>query len=239
MKQLSNRTASILLLSAIVVSLVSTVSTVFKVNQFMLPFQGISGMATTTTGMVNITVASVVSISITDAIVDFGSCSPNGTIGANVSSNDTSTSWGAPGVCTVGGDPPTTNDNISVMNDGNDDINLTVQSNKLASSFIGGTGPRLDFSVRDDPVRGGCQNLSVADLTGGGSFVSYDSNRTGYQHEWINLSLVNTEYIACQNFTFINTNDTINVFFRLYLPPDAPVNASEQTATITFTGASS
>ena len=149
MKQLSNRTASILLLSAIVVSLVSTVSTVFKVNQFVLPFQGISGMATTTTGMVNITVASVVSISITDAIVDFGSCSPNGTIGANVSSNDTSTSWGAPGVCTVEGSPPTTNDNITIQNDGNDDVNVTVQSSVIASAFLGGTAPQFYFSSRN------------------------------------------------------------------------------------------
>ena len=89
MQQISNKTLTFLLLIAIVVSIAGTIISINRINQLISQAPVITAMAASPsgTGMVNVSVAALTSITATDTIIQFGSCSPNITYGANLSSN--------------------------------------------------------------------------------------------------------------------------------------------------------
>ncbi len=227
MEQISNKTLMFLLIVTIIVSIGSTIISLNKVNR--LVSAQLTGMATTSTGKVNVTIGAVSSITVVSpAVIDFGSCSPNASTGSNVSSN-ISTDWGAPGVCAGSAAPP---DNLTVQNDGNKNANVTVKTNVIAgSTFIGGTDPGFYFSARNGSNRAGCNNLTVQNPPSG------FSGTTGMQLAWKSFAAAGTEYLACANLTYSDTNDQFSLFVLLDLPPDAPTS-SEQNATLTLTAVS-
>ena len=224
MQQISNKAVTYLLVLAIIISVGGTMLNFYRITK-LTQAPAITGFATTSTGKVNVTIAAVSSITLADSLIDFGSCSPNST-GTNVSSND-STSWGAPGVCSGSASPP---DNITVQNDGNKNINVTVKTNTVAgSAFIGGTNPQFYFITRNASARPGCFNITSAWLP-----ESDFSGTTGMQLNWKSFAAADTEYLACANLTFTDANDQFSLFARLFLPADAPV-AGQQNVTLTFT----
>ena len=185
-------------------------------------------MAGSGTGMVNVTIAIVSSINLIDAQIDFGSCSPNATYGANVSSNDSS-EWGAPGVCSAA--TYSAPDNITIQNDGNKDVNVNVSTNVVASTFIAGTDPGFYFITRNASDRPGCSNY-----TGEPTPSDFDGTQ-GMQWTWKSLASPNTEYLACDNLTYQDENDQFSLFVLLDLPPDTPI-LTGRNATLTFTAVS-
>ncbi|MBI2138204.1 hypothetical protein HYU13_01320 [Candidatus Woesearchaeota archaeon] len=246
MKKISDQKVKALFIGAILVSLFSTLTMLDYINKKVAPFPSITGFASSGTGQVNVTIASVTSITASDLIINFGSCSPNITSGSNLSSNDTTNSWGTAGVCLVGGALPATEDNITIQNDGNDDVNVTVQSSVIASTFLGGTSPEFYFNSRNASSRPGCRNLSVKNS----SFISgvripqateensIDSNMTGLQWNWKNITAAYTPYIVCENLSYTDSKDQVAVFARVFLPGDAPVRIG-RNASLIFTAASS
>ncbi len=224
MEQMSNKTLVFLLIAVIVVSVGGTIISLNRLNQ-LIP-KGITGMGIT--GVVNVSIAAVSSINIIDTTIDFGSCSPNATYGSNISSNN-SDDWGARGVCKVGDAVVSRTDNITVQNDGNKDVNVTVKTGINAADFIGGTTPGFYFNTRNGSDRAGCFNH-----TGGPVPSGFDGNK-GMQYNWKNFGgTISTEFLACANLTYQDENDQLSLFVLLDLPPDTPVQ-TEQEATLTFT----
>ena len=224
MKQISNKTLTFLLLAAIVISITGTILNINRVNQLIPQMTLITGMASSTgTGMVNVSVAGTTSITALDSQINFGSCSPATDVGCNVTSNASAAQCS----CTSGNWP----DNITIKNDGNRNINVTVQASVLASTFIGGSTPsgaEMWFSVRNSSNTPGCFNSSAATVPSG-----FDGT-TGMQWNWQNFSAANTGYLACQNLTYgINTN-SMYISAKLVIPANAPAGAGKNT-TLTFT----
>lgn len=234
MQQISNKTLTILLLIAIVISVTGTIISISRINQIILQTYTITAMATSTgTGMVNVTIAAVTSITATDNVIHFGSCSPNTTYGTNLSSNSSEDSWGVPGVCTGASSP----DNLTIKNDGNKNVNVTVQTPTLARTFIGGTvggagQAEMWFAVRNASSTPGCFNTS-------NTFVapSEFNGSTGMQFHWKNFSVINTEYLACANLTFGSSANSLSLFIKLFVPANAPTTP-RAAVNLTFTGTS-
>ena len=225
MGQISNQALTVLVLAAVVVSVAGTIVSINKVNQI---FSGeVTGMAASTTGIVNVTLASIASIAIDDGQITFGSCLPNGSVGCNATSNST----GDPGCCSSNGIWP---DNITVRNDGNTNINVTVQTNILASSMIGGVTPygaEMYYSVRNASANAGCFNV-----TGPEEIGSPFDDTFGMQWDWRNFSAANTAYLACRNLTPVVTANSFSLFAKVFIPADAPQKTGAN-ATLTFTAA--
>jgi len=175
-----------------------------------------------TTGIVNVSIAQTSSVNVIDTEVQFGSCAPTATYGCNVSSNATSAECS----CTGGIWP----DNITVQNDGNIDLNLTVKTTDLASTFIAGTAPKFWFNVRNGSTRPGCFNSSEGFL---GPTSAYGDKHM--QWTWFSFDTSNVEYTACLNLSYPDANDQIEVFTKLFLPADAPISTANRSATLTFT----
>ncbi len=232
MKQVSNKALTFLIVLAIVVSISSTLISLSKLNQLT---PGITGMASGGSGYVNVTIAGVSSILMVDTTIDFGSCSPNSSIGANVSSN-VSLDWGAPGVCTsIPNGPP---DNITIKNDGNSFINVTVRTNKLATTLIGPASgalpydPGFYFSSTNATILTNVYGPGCTNATGIGTLGA-----TGLQWGWRNFTDITTDFGLCDNLSYAGgatPQNAIYMFAKLELPANAPTGG-ESTATLTFT----
>jgi hypothetical protein len=86
-KNISNKTLMMLLVASIALSLIGTVSNVHRLDALSSMSPSITGFATSGTGKINFTVASITQISVTDGVLDFGSCSPNTTGTYRICSN--------------------------------------------------------------------------------------------------------------------------------------------------------
>ncbi len=215
MNQISNRTLTILLVASIVVSIGATMISFHRINR-LIP----SSTGMVTTGIVNVSIAQTASVNVVDTQIQFGSCAPTAGYGCNVSSNSTTADCSC-----EGGTWP---DNITVQNDGNVDLNVTVKTTDLANTFIGGTGSQFWFSVRNASTRPGCQNATNynSDVWDPGVY---------YQRDWLSFGGSNVEYTGCVNLSYADSADQISVFTRLFIPADAPVSGTNQSATLTFT----
>ena len=240
MKQISNEALLSLLVISIVVSVVGTVSNLNKINSltpgFGGTYPGVTGLASTGTGSVNLTIPSTASITLIDSTIDFGTCSPNGTIGANLSSNDSSASWGWPGACTVNGSEPTDVDYFTLQNDGNDDVNVSIQSNITIANLIGGTGSRLFYGVQNHSSAPGCNNAT--DITGQAFGNDDGANAQGFPNNFTEITAASSEYIVCSNLTSTDTTDSIDVYLKVDIPADAASTSGEAAAGLTFTAVS-
>lgn len=227
MEQISNKALTLLLLIAIIVSVIGTIVSINRLNQ-LIP--KITGLGTSATGMVNVTIAAVTSILATDTQITFGSCSPTASVGCNATSNISNTNFNCS--CTGGSAP----DNITIKNDGNKNVNVSVQTNALPSTFIGGTdpwGPEMYFSTRNSSDIPGCFNVTNSTIQPFAIPLDFDGT-TGMQWIWKNMSVVNTNYLACANLT---PAKSFYLFAKLFIPADAPIKTGAN-ATLTFTATS-
>ena len=232
MKQISNKTLMMLLVASIAISIVGTISNIKQIDTLVSDAPAITGFAGSGTGKINFTVASVTQISVTDGVLDFGSCSPN-TTGTYLASNDSNESWGAVDICTIAGVNKNTTDSLNVSNEGNDDVNITVSTNLLAGDFLGGTSPQMMFIVRNVTARPGCTNTSNT-----GTFNDTMSNTTGMQWLWMNFSSTGYQYPVCENLTYPDTKDSFAIYVRIFIPSDVIAGGGEKNVTYTFTATS-
>ncbi len=229
MEQMSNKTLVFLLIAVIVVSVGGTIISLNKINR-LTQLQAITGMASEGTGYVNVSVISLASIQLVDTRIDFGACTPNISTsakpGANLSSNDSSGSWGDDaGICTRSG-----TDNITIKNDGNAFINVTVQTNTLAANLIAGDEPfppGFYFSSRNATVKTGSYGPGCHNNTN-------VLGATGLQWIWKNFSDATTNFGICDNLTYTSDKNAIFFFVKIEIPTNAPAQG-EQEADITFT----
>lgn len=212
---ISNKSLAFILVVAIVISLGGTIVSLNKLNQF-----GFTGAATGTgSGTANLTVNSSVIITFLTSKVDFGTGNTNDT-GAGIENctidtngtnprNDGSTigSWGTQSCIGF-------NSNVApfvIRNDGNLNVNLTLQSSASPSAFIGGTFPAFQWA------------LNTTNACPGGNL-----NPVAWQD--VNTSAQN----VCTNYSYVDGSDLLTLNIRVNIPQDAVPGT--HAATITATG---
>lgn len=236
MKNISNETLVFLLIVTIVVSVGSTLVSIQRINKLQL--SPLTGMASTATGYVNISIGSVASVSVVEGQIDFGSCTPNATIGSNLSSNVSdfaANSWGSPGVCT--GAAVSAPDNITIKNDGNMNINVTVRTDTLASTLLEGSEPwppEFSFMARNassGSYGGVSYGPGCLNRTTNANCIGPSGGVGGLQWNWVNFSSASIDFCACDNLT---SASAIFLFAKLNVPANAKSKGS-QRATLTIT----
>jgi len=172
--------SKLLMVLAVLAVVVTLVTLVVTVNKF-----GITGKATDY-GAANLTKNSSASISFTDADCDFGSgyVDEDPTFALAYSNGTVINGTGWTG-CT---------DGLTVSNDGNVNVSLTVASSAVASAFIGGTSPSLKMK-------------SVASACAGTDNLASYTEVTGSAQS------------ACDNWAAAATSQ---IDFELTIPEDAP-----------------
>lgn len=201
MAEISNKTLAVLVVLAIIISLWGV----------LLMGKGPAvGRTTTAEGRANISVTNTTAISLVANNINFGTGRVNGSY--DYCEINTSTDEIDSTAC-IGFQAPA--DGFVVRNDGNNNVNLTLASNKAASGFLGGTSPEF--------------NYKTADYTGeSGSCVNGDGLVAAY------TALDTTTQIACTNMTYDNSTDEVEVLLQLRVPSD--VVPGDKEANITFTG---
>ena len=192
MDNLSNKTLVVLLAASILLTAFGTTTILSKLGSN--PFPAITGAASTVEGNVSVTVAAVTSIRIVGSNVSFGNGSAfGGVVLSTAEGTDNPSTFNDPS----GGEA----DDFVIENDGNVDVNLTVNGSSATDFITTGTSPAYNFSsvniTPDDGCNGGTQNLSEIPFGVGSVTPS-----------------------ICENFTFRDFNDTMNITINLFLPAD-------------------
>src|SRR3989344_8019702 len=193
--EISNRMLLYLSVFAIFITLFGASISLVKLGKMEIPF--ITGLAasSTVTGTVNVTIANTISISLNTSFADFG----NGSLAA------------APGYTaintTAAENPSTFNEpyGIVVRNDGNVDVNVTLNGT-AAATWLGGTTPSYMY------------NASNNESTSCGP----DSNASRNNLTNITKSVTATHQLLCSNLTFPDASDEVRLHIYLNLSPDTP-----------------
>ncbi|MAG60492.1 hypothetical protein CL619_01775 [archaeon] len=210
-----------MLLVALVVSVVGTVITVDRLGS--VGGVGITGAAGGT-GDLNIT--QDITITLPDSAIDFG----NGKVDPTASF---ALADSAPGVSTVSGTWENISDNITVRNDGNTGINLTVSSNRKA-----GNDTTLSFICQGE-TDGECANdVTFSGLDSAVSFaygiVNNEANSCGndLQSVYNTIASNGVNYNVCGCLKSGNVEDEVALYLEVGIPDDAQ---GQKSATLTFT----
>lgn len=143
MGDVSNKTLAFLLVAAIVVS----VAGIFMVNDKLSGVSQITGFASTGTGEVNITVTESISLNVTDSVIDFGASNMAGvTNNVTCDSEDGTENVDGSVADSFDGAACESGDKISIWNDGNVQINITMNVTENASQFMCTDTGDPDFS---------------------------------------------------------------------------------------------
>lgn len=239
---ISNKSLSLILVAAIVVSLGGTVVSMNRLNSL----SGVTGYATATdtaTGETNLTIQSDVSITITHPSsgnrVDFGGGYVDGSAGGfqwcTIDTNGTNATDTGGNYC-IGFNNVTTlyagdtdqathtDDEVGafkIRNDGNQDVKLNVSVNNDKDAFIGGTNPEFSGWIDND------ENGSSSTACAGGKGLQNLTNG------WTNFT---SNIGFCSNFNFEDAAaDYLYLHVRVEIPEDAPPTTST-SSTITVTG---
>ena len=150
MAEISNRTLAILMVVAILVSLGGLFLSLDRLSKLQAGVPpGITTFATTGAGRANVSVAPTISIILDDNTINFGTCTltagaydlelqSNWTCNGGASCNSMNiTSATTGGTCANSDSAPA---NISIRNDGNVDINVTVATTANTTSLFSGGG---------------------------------------------------------------------------------------------------
>ena len=223
MGDVSNKTIVALLAVALVVTVVGTVVSVSKLSTLGGQYSFITGAATSGTGTGSLTTDRIVGITMDDNTVDFGTGHVNvGQTQATVWSDGAADGeW----TQTSGGGE---NNNMSIQNNGNTDVNLTMNATDKddAEAWLCGTL---------------CPNTAIANLT-----VNMSDAEAGscddYVVDGVDVSTIDqivldtddkpATVILCEDFDFRDDGDTLYAFFKAEVPIDASVGA--HSAQVTF-----
>jgi hypothetical protein len=171
----------------------------------MIGLMGFGGMqrvaGAAVSGTMNVTISGTEDVILTDASTDLGSGYVNASFASATlySVNSTHTNWVGAGAT----------DPMTLENNGTRQANVTMQSDKDAASFIGGTNPAQKFTGTVKEV-GSCT----------GTLAGY-------------TTLDTTEVNLCSQLGYIDTNDTIDINYQLVIPVDAPQAAKGEVITCT------
>jgi len=207
---ISNRGLALLLVVAVVVSLGGTIVSLNRLNEL-----GFTGQATAnSSGTAQFALSTNVVVTFTSATVNFGTGYVNGTTTAYCNLT-TTTSWNQTGGCAG---ELTNSTPFYLRNDGNIDVNLSLQSNATAWQFISGGGgtfqtPIFQWQLTNNQTNACSLNLQPT--------------------AWTNVNTTENQTV-CEVFQWIDTNDTL----RLDIMAVVPINANQtaHSALITATG---
>ena len=161
-------------------------------------------------GTVNVTIDSSTSIEIISA---------NGTVGNALDWGNGTVTTGAPYALLasngtiVNGSWPVISEGFIINNTGNTNVNLTIQCDKNADSFIGGNDPEFKFNVSN--------NLEDSCVTAGGTYT------LGEYTDFLTSAVP-----VCDNFTYTSGSDQLRMDVWIKIPSDAL--GSEDVATVTL-----
>lgn len=198
MTEVTNRTVAALLFVAMAVTVFSTAITLNKLNNV----QGgsITGFITNPNATAKLNISSTTSIKFTNAVVDWSNGTVN-TLGGNLQCNLTTNGWGTGYSGCTGFANPAPGD-LTLENDGNQNVQVQVELTKGAAGWIGGTSPNMYFKSFSSATRAGCQSGAQATST----------------------TITNTsQKIACGNLTYPDTQDHLNISLMVTVPSDANV----------------
>ncbi len=235
MGDISNKTLALLMVAAIVVSLGGLFVSLDRLGR--LSSGGITGFVTgNASGKVNVTIASTATITLVDALINFGTCAPPAVnINASIISSNASNSGTN---CTDGvGDLDNFPDSIRIRNDGNNNLNVTVNTNVSATQFLGTSlNGNQTFMYATDNGTGCMKNANLcinATDVGCCDPLSTRTNCT-LQREWTNFTNVAEKYKACGNLTFGGGERNFTFWAQITIPYDLQGAGVESKAAVNF-----
>ena len=166
-------------------------------------FGNLTGHATDT-GEANVTIGSEASIQFITDSINWGAGAVNETptfATIDTEGNVTDGNWTA---VTQG---------LTLQNDGNSNVFLTLNTSNVAADFIGGTSPEYNIKLTNN------ESFSCA---GTNSLETY-TPATGEAQN------------ACDNWSYLDTKDTLDVDIELVIPEDATPGTKSSTITATAT----
>ena len=211
MKEVSNLTLALVVVSAILISVVGTLMSLNKLDQL----GGITGMAVSGTGVANLTVSSAAAITLNDALIELGTI---GVLESNAS--DDKADWWV--LENVGG------------------VNVTVEAfaSNQGSKDSQGAGPfstdaTTEGCYADTPYscfRVKCLNTS--DRINNGSIVGdLTNNLTSCNNTWVSLSTAQGEGVLMVNLPYWEGNDTIYLGVNVTVPPQETAGVKKKSVT--------
>ncbi len=145
------------------------------------------------TGVVNVTIQTSAALNFTTDLLDFGAGTITPGSRALVWTNGTAVAW-TPAVANPTGQ-------LVLENIGNVNLSVTLQTNKTAVDFLGGTDPGFGAQVADDPN-------AIGSCTGNQTFASY-------------APINETAQLACQSLGYAPNQDTVDINFFINISDNA------------------
>ena len=192
--EISDQTLVILTVIALITTIGGTVLILQKLGPD-IPL--LTGLATTDTGTVNVTIDATVSILLNVDEINFS--------GGSVVSGLAITELNTTGAVGGGLNPSSFSEpgDFQIENNGNVDVNVTINGTP-AANWIGGTSPTYRFSTTAPGTDDGCA-----------------TNRTNTGATTLGATL--TDF--CLNLTFTDAADTTNISIYIGLPSDIPAGS--------------
>ncbi len=218
MEEISNRTLAVLLVAAIIISLGGTI---LSLNRLM-PQRAGQGMptmmASSDAGYVNLSIAAGISITTADNNrINFGSCTPVGGAFNTINSDQ-----GGASICTNGDVGSTAAKNITIRNNGNVNINVTMTASDVgkahSGNFLPGATATSYIAFKPMTTWAGGYALGCYNNT----YLGYNSTITS-GHGWNdyqNITSTSTKYVLCGNLTYHATQNSFGVAIMIGMPQD-------------------
>lgn len=193
--------------SALLLILSFTFIILASVLLFSNPFQQSSptGFAVgNSSGNITVVVDDTISIVLLDSGINFGNCTLDQSrvnIFDSGNSNSTGDNANCEGIYT------TNVDYIQVENDGNVNVNLTLATNVTANDIFlisSSSSTNSMYSYKGPTLALSCQ---------GGTL----------QSDWNNLTVNNTYYPICDNFSFVDSSDDLKIAAMIYVNGSATI----------------
>lgn len=235
MEEISNRTLAVLLVAAIIISLGGTI---LSLNRIMPQRQfgemsEVTGRAESGEGYVNLSIAGGISITTADNNrINFGACTPLGGGFITITSEANASN------CVEGDVGATASKNITVRNNGNVFVNVTMVSTDEGEAQAGTGGflvaPSSDTSyIAFKPMPTwaagygfGCQNNTIL---GYNSTITDGHGWGGYQ----NIT-AGTKYVVCGNLSYLTNANSFGIAIMIGIPQD--VSTGHSNLTLQFLG---
>jgi len=253
MVEISNRTLAILMVVAILVSLGGLFLSLDRLSKLQAGVPpGITTFATTGAGRANVSVAPTISIILDDNTINFGTCTLTaGGYDLYLESNYTClnkpscnamniTSASTGGKCENSDSAPA---NISIRNDGNVDVNVSVATTSNSTSLfsaLDNTRKYFGYRTINFTPASGVAACGIGWNIAQGPALSLAYNSTDYYH-WTEFQKDSSarSYRVCANLTYPgNQGATANttVYFQVRMRVPGTESVGEKNASLVFTG---
>jgi hypothetical protein len=212
--EITNKTLAILMIVAIALSIGGTF---FSLNRLAYLFQQPSPQAyvTNPTGQAKVNITGIASLRFAIATVDFGTGYVNTSEGNQYCSMASGNPTGAKDSVDRCVGFVQVNSSLQLENDGNNNLTLTIVSNKAAAAFIGGATPGFDYIIANNETSS-CGNPSPS--------------------SWTAVPTLDTSACGSPGLGYLDNADSLDVHLNLTIPYNS--NTGQQTATLTVTGTS-